>query len=260
MTGIVSLAGFAAFSVLLASAPSAAAESSAEPLPVQLDPAVERMWIDQLDRPANTHAAGTEDTPIVTAFFNTRKRRGTTGADIVFGRQNTQNGRATGNSGAAKAAKKRTIDATYLPTTVDFDMSYPPGTIVIDAKSRFLYLILDDGKARRYGVGVGRTGFGWTGEVNIGRKAEWPGWTPPPDMRKRQPGLPEHMEGGIDNPLGARALYLYRGGRDTIYRIHGSNEPWTIGQAVSSGCFRMRNEDVSDLYERVGVGTRVVVL
>jgi lipoprotein-anchoring transpeptidase ErfK/SrfK len=237
-------------------APTLGAGSSVEPAPVQLDPAIEQMWVDQLKQPADTAEA-----PVVTAFFKARKRRGTTGADIVFGRQNTENRRDTSRRSTAKTpAKKRTIDTTYLPALVDFDMSYQPGTIVIDAKSRFLYLILEDGKARRYGVGVGRTGFGWTGEVKIGRKAEWPGWTPPPEMRKRQPGLPVHMEGGIDNPLGARALYLYRGGRDTIYRIHGSNEPWTIGQAVSSGCFRMRNEDVSDLYERVGVGTRVVVL
>ena len=253
------LAGFAALSVLSMAASALAAGSSVEPAAVKLDPAVEQIWIDQLKQPGGAQAVAAE-APIVTAFFKARKRRGTTGADLVFGRQTTQSRRDTTRRSAAKAEKKRAINAAYLPTMVDFDMSYTPGTIVIDAKSRFLYLILEGGKARRYGVGVGRTGFGWTGEVNIGRKAEWPGWTPPPEMRKRQPGLPEHMEGGINNPLGARALYLYRGGRDTIYRIHGSNEPWTIGQAVSSGCFRMRNEDVSDLYERVGVGTRVVVL
>ncbi len=197
-----------------------------------------------------------------------RRRGPTTGADIVFGRRNGSEPRNTSrprqhsrrNSQPVKPARKREMDRMFLPAVVEFKKSYDPGTIVIDTSSRFLYLVLDDGKARRYGVGVGRTGFGWSGTVNVGRKAEWPGWTPPAAMRKREPWLPEYMEGGIENPLGARALYLYKGGQDTIYRIHGSNAPWTIGHAVSSGCFRMRNEDVTDLYERVGVGTKVVVL
>ena len=115
--------------------------------------------------------------------------------------------------------------------------------------------MLGDGTAIRYGVGVGREGFQWAGTNRITRKAEWPGWTPPPAMRARRPDLPAHMEGGPNNPLGARALYI----GSTYYRIHGSNEPWTIGQAVSSGCIRMVNEDVIHLYEMVGVGTRVVV-
>jgi lipoprotein-anchoring transpeptidase ErfK/SrfK len=115
--------------------------------------------------------------------------------------------------------------------------------------------VLGDGKAMRYGVGVGREGFQWSGVNRITRKAEWPGWTPPPAMRKRRPDLPLYMEGGPNNPLGARALYI----GSTFYRIHGSNEPWTIGQAVSSGCIRMVNEDVIDLYDRVKVGTKVVV-
>lgn len=197
------------------------------------------------------------------------RRRPTTGADIVYGRTNNDTARRTSryrqhdsrqHSQPKKPARKREMDRAFLPAVVDYEKTYDPGTIVIDTGSRFLYLVLEDGKARRYGVGVGRTGFGWTGTVNVGRKAEWPGWTPPPAMRKREPWLPEYMEGGINNPLGARALYLYRGNQDTIYRIHGSNEPWTIGHAVSSGCFRMRNEDVTDLYERVGIGTKVVVL
>ena len=118
-----------------------------------------------------------------------------------------------------------------------------------------LYHVMESGKALKYGIGVGREGFQWVGNHRISRKAEWPGWTPPPAMRKRQPDLPYHVEGGLNNPLGARALYIGA----TIYRIHGSNEPWTIGQAVSSGCIRMTNEDVTHLYEQVKVGTRVVV-
>ena len=124
--------------------------------------------------------------------------------------------------------------------------------------------VLGDGQAIRYGIGVGREGFGWSGTVTIGRKAEWPTWTPPPEMIAREKArgriLPASMEGGPNNPLGARALYLYRGGNDTLYRIHGTSEPWTIGLNVSSGCIRMVNKDVVDLYNRTRVGARVVVL
>jgi lipoprotein-anchoring transpeptidase ErfK/SrfK len=135
-----------------------------------------------------------------------------------------------------------------------------PGTITVDTKNRYLYLSLPNGQAVRYGVGVGREGFTWKGRTHIGRKEAWPGWTPPTAMLKRRPDLPRHMSGGEDNPLGARAMYLYSGGRDTMFRIHGSNEPWTIGQAVSSGCIRMLNADVTDLFSRVKVGASVVVL
>jgi lipoprotein-anchoring transpeptidase ErfK/SrfK len=167
---------------------------------------------------------------------------------------------APGRRQAAQPPVRREIDPAFLPAIVDYPSRERPGTIVIDTRSRYLYLVLESGKAQRYGVGVGREGFGWSGTTKIGRKAEWPTWTPPPEMRKRQPYLPVSMPGGPDNPLGARALYLHQGGRDTLFRIHGSNEPWTIGQAVSSGCFRMRNEDVVELYGRVGIGTKVVVL
>ena len=139
---------------------------------------------------------------------------------------------------------------------VSYSGRYAPGTIVVNTAERRLYLVQDGGVALRYGIGVGRDGFRWSGVKSITRKAEWPGWTPPPLMRKRQPGLPAYLPGGIEIPLGARALYL----GSSLYRIHGSNEPHTIGQAVSSGCFPMTNEDVMDLYERVRVGTRVVVL
>lgn len=135
-----------------------------------------------------------------------------------------------------------------------------PGTITIDTGNRYLYLSQAGGSAVRYDVGVGREGFEWSGSAVIGRKAEWPDWTPPSAMLKRRPDLPRHMPGGLDNPLGARAMYLYSGNRDTMFRIHGSNEPWTIGEAVSSGCIRMLNADVEDLYQRVRIGTRVVVL
>ena len=152
----------------------------------------------------------------------------------------------------------------YLPQTVRFGGRYRPGTIVVDPRGRFLYLVQGGGKARRYGVGVGRAGLAFSGTATIARKAKWPRWTPTKNMIRREPekyaryasGVP----GGPENPLGARALYLYRNGRDTYYRIHGTNQPWSIGQAVSSGCIRMLNEHVSDLYERVPVGARVVVL
>jgi lipoprotein-anchoring transpeptidase ErfK/SrfK len=140
-------------------------------------------------------------------------------------------------------------------TTVSYPGSHRPGTIVVNTAERRLYLVTGNGQAIQYGIGVGRVGFTWKGVKTVTAKKEWPSWTPPAQMLKRRPDLPRHMKGGIDNPLGARALYL----GSTLYRIHGSNEPETIGQAVSSGCFRMTNEDVTDLYDRVRVGTTVVV-
>jgi lipoprotein-anchoring transpeptidase ErfK/SrfK len=139
--------------------------------------------------------------------------------------------------------------------TVSFVSQYAPGTIFINTAERRLYLVLPNGQALRYGIGVGRDGFRWGGVHRISAKKEWPSWTPPSQMLARRPDLPRHMAGGVDNPLGARAMYL----GSTLYRIHGSNEPETIGQAVSSGCFRMTNEDVTDLYDRVSVGATVVV-
>lgn len=143
---------------------------------------------------------------------------------------------------------------------IKYDGPYGQNTIVVNTKERRLYYVYEDGKALKYGIGVGREGFEWSGKNQISRKAEWPGWTPPPEMiaRERAKGriLPAYMEGGVKNPLGARALYI----GSTLYRIHGTAEPWTIGQAVSSGCIRLTNDDVVDLYERVKVGTKVVVL
>jgi lipoprotein-anchoring transpeptidase ErfK/SrfK len=140
-------------------------------------------------------------------------------------------------------------------TLVSYASNYRPGTIVVGTAERRLYLVLGNGQALRYGIGVGRAGFRWGGVHRISAKKEWPSWTPPRQMLARRPDLPRHLAGGIENPLGARALYL----GSTLYRIHGSNEPETIGQAVSSGCFRMTNEDVTDLYNRVSVGATVIV-
>ncbi len=136
----------------------------------------------------------------------------------------------------------------------------PRGTVTINTRLRKLFLSLGDGRAIEYGIGVGRQGFAWKGVAEVGRKAFWPGWTPPPEMLARQPSLPEHLDGGMENPLGARALYLFQGKKDTLFRIHGTNEPKSIGKAVSSGCIRMMDSDVIDLYQRVAKGTRVVVL
>ena len=142
--------------------------------------------------------------------------------------------------------------------------SEKPGTIIIDTSTKYLYFIEGKDRATRYGVGVGREGFGWSGTVKVGRKAEWPDWRPPATMiaRERRKGriIPTYMKGGPNNPLGARAMYLYRGGRDTIFRIHGTNQPWTIGQNMSSGCIRMMNEDVKHLYNRANIGTKVIVI
>mgnify|MGYP002682543054 CR=1 FL=1 len=162
--------------------------------------------------------------------------------DIMGGGPNFRGGGGGGSSPTAR-------------TTVNFNGNYAPGTIFIRTSERRLYLVLANGQALRYGIGVGRDGFRWTGTHRITAKKEWPSWTPPSQMLARRPDLPRHMAGGVDNPLGARAMYL----GSTLYRIHGSNEPETIGQAVSSGCFRMTNDDVTDLYSRVGVGTTVIV-
>jgi lipoprotein-anchoring transpeptidase ErfK/SrfK len=148
------------------------------------------------------------------------------------------------------------VDPKYDRQIVAYDGKEPPGTIIVDTPHKFLYLVEDGGKAMRYGIGVGRPGFTWAGVKTITAKHEWPDWRPPEAMLKRQPELPRFMAGGPQNPLGARAMYL----GSTDYRIHGSNEPWTIGHNVSSGCIRLRNADVIDLYNRVKVGTKVVVM
>jgi lipoprotein-anchoring transpeptidase ErfK/SrfK len=151
---------------------------------------------------------------------------------------------------------RRPLDPKFEKQLVDYSGKEAAGTIVIDTPNKFLYLVEGGGRALRYGIGVGRPGFTWSGVKTISAKREWPDWTPPAEMLTRRPDLPRHMEGGPENPLGARAMYL----GSSLYRIHGSNEPWTIGTNVSSGCIRMRNQDVIDLYGRVNVGTRVIVL
>lgn len=155
------------------------------------------------------------------------------------------------------------IDPKYHRQIVPNPTGEPAGTLVVDTDARFLYLAMEGGQALRYGVGIGREGFGWSGVARVKRKAEWPTWTPTPYMIRTDPKAQQFaggMPGGPDNPLGARALYLYEGDRDTLYRIHGTSQPESIGRAVSSGCVRLLNADVIDLYQRVPIGSRVVVL
>ena len=159
--------------------------------------------------------------------------------------------------------QKGLIPAKYVRQQVDYATAEPVGTVVVDPGERYLYLVQEGGKAMRYGVGVGRDGFAWNGVATIQMKREWPRWTPPAEMILRQPELEQYrpgMEPSLENPLGARALYLFQGGKDTLYRIHGSNEPRSIGTNVSSGCVRLLNQDIIDLYARVPLRTRVVVL
>ena len=167
------------------------------------------------------------------------------------------------------APVSRAVDPSFARRVVAYPTPEPPGTIVIDPGGHFLYLVQGGGQAIRYGVGVGAEGFLWSGRATIHNKQEWPDWYPPAEMLARKPELKEHMvqlqsglgmPGGPENPLGARAMYLWQGNKDTLYRIHGTNEPWTIGTNVSSGCIRLTNDDVTDLYNRTPVGTKVIVL
>jgi lipoprotein-anchoring transpeptidase ErfK/SrfK len=155
------------------------------------------------------------------------------------------------------------IDPQFYRQEAYYPTSEPRGTVVVDPGHHFLYYVEGGGKATRYGVGVGREGFAWNGVAAVRRKAEWPTWTPPPEMTKRDKEAAKYadgMPGGVDNPLGARAMYLYQGDRDTMYRIHGTNEPWSIGKSMSSGCIRLLDQDVVHLYNRVPIGTKVIVL
>ncbi len=218
--------------------------------PVVLSPNLTEPWLLQL-RPSQR----------TTGRYNTERRSIRMPQQRVRAMPERRASRRNAEPRRSRMAQpRRRIDPKYLPQSVSYDGPHGPGTVIIDTKSRFLTLVGSGGQARRYGIGVGRPGFIWSGNVRIARKKEWPSWRPPAAMRKRQPNLPKYMEGGPRNPLGARAMYLYEGNRDTLYRIHGTNEPWTIGHAVSSGCIRMRNEDVIDLYQRVPVGSKVVVL
>jgi lipoprotein-anchoring transpeptidase ErfK/SrfK len=186
--------------------------------------------------------------PVETAMVGTRQLR-----NIA-----TYNPKPRSASQAEAMGKQ--VDDVWLPQIVNYETNQKPGSIIIDTNTKFLYFVLGDGQARRYGVGVGKPGFEWAGTHKVSRKAEWPDWRPPAEMIAREAkkgrNLPAFMEGGSENPLGARAMYL----GSSIYRIHGTNQPWTIGKAVSSGCIRMRNEDVVDLYERVKIGAKVTVI
>src|SRR5580658_9936622 len=184
--------------------------------------------------------------PVAPAFAQTLSYQ-PSDRGLAFPQYAPQPGNATPSTDEMPAALRRQV--------VSYQGNETAGTVIVDTAHTYLYLILGGGKAMRYGIGVGRQGFTWSGVQTITKKAEWPDWTPPPEMIARQPYLPRFMAGGPGNPLGARALYI--GG--TVYRIHGTNQPRTIGSAVSSGCFRLTNPEVADLYERVPVGTRVVV-
>ena len=173
------------------------------------------------------------------------------------------NGSATTAPRPTNIAPHKQVPPAFRPQVVTFRTAEQPGTIIIDGNAHFLYLVQPGQQAIRYGIGVGRDGFGWAGIVRVGRTAEWPTWTPPAEMVARDPHARQWANGqpgGPDNPLGARALYLYEGDQDTIYRIHGTPEPWTIGLDVSSGCIRMNNDDIIDLHSRIKVGAKVIVL
>jgi lipoprotein-anchoring transpeptidase ErfK/SrfK len=164
------------------------------------------------------------------------------------------------NGHTFRATNWKKIKSKWRRQLVKYKSVEPLGSVVVDTGNHFLYVVFENQTALRYGVGVGRDGFRWYGRARIDRKALWPRWVPPPEMRLRQPDLPDLVEGGIDNPLGPRALYLFRNGNDLGYRLHGTMEPWSIGSNVSSGCIRMFSEDVIDLYQRCPIGTRVLVL
>lgn len=187
-----------------------------------------------------------------------------TTAPVETASAQSQSGAQTTASDVAPKVRNREVPAKFQRRSVRFTTNEAPGTVIVDTNNKFLYYVDGKNRATRYGIGVGREGFGWSGVVSIGRKAEWPTWTPPAEMRAREARrgikLPAVQPGGPDNPLGARAMYLYKGGRDTIFRIHGTNQPWSIGLNLSSGCIRMMNKDVEHLYARAPVGTKVIVI
>ncbi len=192
-------------------------------------------------------AAGVALGGVPSAFAGSRK-------DLYY------DGMATDNNIRYRRTNFKLIKPQWKRQMVRYHSPEPQGSVVVDTRNHFLYLIWENKTAIRYGVGVGREGFQWFGRARIDRKVIWPRWVPPVEMRVRQPELPRFMDGGPDNPLGPRALYLYKNGRDTLYRLHGTYQPWTIGSDVSSGCIRMFPEDVIDLYQRCPIGTQVLVL
>jgi lipoprotein-anchoring transpeptidase ErfK/SrfK len=256
--------------VVMAVSPALANDRYRERPPVVVSPDLAAPWVMQLGRQPGRIVAGQEAQPV-------RRIQPSQRAPQQQRFQQSQRSQPAQpaarrwwaspdqvQTAAVPAPRRKQIqpqmDPVYLPQQVAYSGSEKPGTIVIDTTAKFLYLVEGNGQARRYGVGVGKEGMVWTGSEKITRKAEWPDWRPPAEMiaRERAQGraLPAYMEGGPANPLGARAMYL----GSTLYRIHGTNAPWTIGTNVSSGCIRLRNEDVVDLYERVQVGTTVKVI
>jgi lipoprotein-anchoring transpeptidase ErfK/SrfK len=237
---------FLAFGLVAAFAQIASAQDRyRERPPVIVSPDLAAPWVMQLTGPKSRQAVYPQQAAQPRVVY--RPRRG------IFDSSPVQ-------PVAMRPAPIRSrLEPQWLPQIVRYETAEKPGTIVIDTNNRFLYLVMENGQARRYGVGVGKPGFEWAGAHKITRKAEWPEWNPPAEMISREAAkghyLPARMDGGPENPLGARAMYL----GSTLYRIHGTNAPWTIGSAVSSGCIRLRNEDVIDLYGRVNVGTRVIV-
>ncbi|EXL03711.1 L,D-transpeptidase [Aquamicrobium defluvii] len=234
--------------------PALANDRYIERPPVRVSPDLAAPWVLQLGKaPDNARRVHrTQPAPRAGAQAQQRQRA-----------VQTQPARVQ-QASAPRMVQKRTvrpqINPIYLPQVVNYNGKHKPGTVIIDTRDNFLFLVEKNGKARRYGVGTGKPGFEWAGTHKVSAKREWPDWRPPAEMIAREKArgrhLPTFVAGGVENPLGARALYL----GSTLYRIHGTNQPWTIGAAVSSGCIRMRNEDVVDLYERVPVGATVVVM
>jgi lipoprotein-anchoring transpeptidase ErfK/SrfK len=250
------LLGAAAMMALAASDAQARDRYSERP-PVLVSPDLSAPWVMQLRGKAPAYRASgklrrVEASGQYRAVEPPNRRRASAGAPDPM--------RTAAVPRQAKRQALPQMDPKYLPQEVAYGGPEKPGTIIIDTTENFLYLVQADGKARRYGVGTGKPGFEWAGTHKITQKREWPDWRPPAEMIAREKAkgryLPTWLAGGVENPLGARALYL----GSTLYRIHGTNQPWTIGGAVSSGCIRMRNEDVIDLYERVSVGTTVKVI
>ena len=250
----------AAAAIMLSAGAAGANERYVTRPPVMVSPDLSAPWVMQLDNGGQRRAAPAR-------VRQERQFRQSREVQVQpYGMRVEQNYRERqrqpyrATAAAAPRETRRAFDPKYLPQQVSYQTAHKPGTIVIDGGAKFLYLVQGDGQARRYGIGVGKEGMTWSGTENVSRKAEWPDWRPPAEMiareRKQGRSLPAFMPGGPANPLGARALYL----GSTLYRIHGTNAPWTIGTNVSSGCIRLRNEDVVDLYERVPVGAKVVVM
>ncbi len=255
----------AALAAALSTPPAAAQERYGQRPPLVVSPDLSAPWVLQLGNKPQRRAVRTQERG--QAYYPARERVTIDrNALRVMAHPRVRQpafDRGLQTAAVARPAAKPVepqINPLFLPQTVSYNGPEKPGTIVIDTNQNFLFLVEPGGKARRYGVGTGKPGFEWAGTHKITQKREWPDWRPPAEMiaRERAKGreLPVHMAGGPANPLGARALYL----GSTLYRIHGTNQPWTIGQAVSSGCIRMRNEDVIELYNRVGVGTKVIVI